>query len=70
MIGISGYSREDRYELNTNIVSREDSVLGIDERTSKYEITEAEEEYIKKKEDKIAEINTEIERRKTAFEII
>jgi hypothetical protein len=70
MIGISGISREDRLAYTTKIVSREDSVLGIDERTSKYSITDAEAEYEKKKEDKIAEINTEIERRKTAFEII
>ena len=53
-----------------NIVSRSNSILGIESRSSTYILTEAELETEKKKKDKIAEINTEIERRKTAFEVI
>ena len=53
-----------------NSVSRSDSILGIVSRSSTFMLSEAEMETEKKKKDKITEINTEIDRRKTAFEII
>jgi hypothetical protein len=52
------------------VVSREDSILGIAERSTLFLTSEAEEETKKKRRDKILFINSEIDRRKTAFEIV
>lgn len=52
------------------IVHRYDSLFAIESRSSDKFIADADIQENKKKKDKISEINLEIERRKTAFELI
>mgnify|MGYP007070205369 CR=1 FL=1 len=68
MIGISGLSREDR--VTNNIVTRDNSVLGIPERSSKYSLTDAEIEYEEKKKKQISNITNEIERRRASYDLV
>jgi hypothetical protein len=55
---------------DNKIIKRSDNLLGIIESSSEDQLTEADIEYNEKRKSKIDSINTEIERRKTAFENI
>jgi hypothetical protein len=55
---------------DNTIIKRSDNLLGIIESSSEDQLTEADIEYNEKRKSKIDSINTEIERRKTAFENI
>lgn len=66
-----------RHTTNPNVYSQfeeivpiNNSLFAIATRTSDNFVADADVETKKKRDDKIAEINTEIDRRKTAFETI